>query len=179
MKNLLLTLILPFLCCGQVVIDVDGIKIQLNPDKTWEYYDVQQIVDSTDFTPTKSSKDHGPVLNMEHVEPPIFPGCEKSEEKQKCFQDKIAAHIAKHLKYPKLAYKHNVQGRVYVNFSIDVDGKVVDVKTLGKLPYLNPEAYRIISLLPRMKPAMKDGEAVKYTSTIPISFVLEKKFFGK
>jgi protein TonB len=105
---------------------------------------------------------------------PVFPGCEQGtkEEKRVCFQQKIQEHIAKYFRYPDIAVEMGIQGKVYVQFVIDTDGRISQIRTRGPDKLLEAEALRIIAALPKMVPGKQRGRAVKVPYSIPINFKL-------
>ena len=73
--------------------------------------------------------------------------------------------------YPELAIENGIQGRVTVQFTIDKDGSVKDVKVLrGADSTLDKEAVRVISSSPKWTPGKQRGKAVKVKYTFPIIF---------
>ena len=108
---------------------------------------------------------------------PIFPGCEEfynsEKEKRECFQEKLQQHIADNLQYPKVALRKKIQGRVYVQFVIDIDGSIKGIQTRGPHRLLEKEANRIISLLPPLVPGRNGDEFVRVPFSIPITFRLD------
>ena len=108
-------------------------------------------------------------------EVPVFPGCEEvlRSKKRGCFQEKMYRHIAKHFRYPALAQQFGIQGRVFVQFMIGVDGNVTGIRTRGPDNNLENEAKRIISLLPKIKPGKENGVRVRVPFSIPITFKLQ------
>jgi protein TonB len=73
--------------------------------------------------------------------------------------------------YPELAIENGIQGRVTVQFTIDKDGSVKDVKVLrGADSTLDKEAVRVISNSPKWTPGKQRGKAVKVKYTFPIIF---------
>ena len=108
-------------------------------------------------------------------EVPVFPGCEEvlRSKKRECFEEKMNRHIAKHFRYPALAQQFGVQGRVFVQFIIGVDGNVTGIRTRGPDNNLENEAKRIISLLPKIKPGKENGVRVRVPFSIPITFKLQ------
>lgn len=108
-------------------------------------------------------------------EVPVFPGCEEvlKSNRRSCFQKQIQMHIAKNFRYPKVAQKQKIQGRVFVQFTIDIDGSIEGIRTRGPHPLLEKEANRIISLLPKITPGSKNGKLVKVPFSIPITFALK------
>ena len=106
---------------------------------------------------------------------PVFPGCEKLSEikKRGCFQEKMNRHIAKHFRYPEIAQKKGIQGKVYVQFMIGKDGSISGIRTRGPDKNLEKEAKRIISLLPKIKPGEIGGIKVRVPFSMPIAFKLQ------
>ena len=105
---------------------------------------------------------------------PLFPGCEKVSKSQqkKCFQEKMNEHIRKTFRYPQIAQDLGIQGKVYVSFVIDRDGKIVGIRSRGPDKNLTQEAERIIAALPQMIPGKQRGKAVRVPYSVPISFQL-------
>ena len=66
-----------------------------------------------------------------------------------------------------------IQGRVFVNFIIAKDGRIIDIKMRGPDKNLEKEAKRIISLLPQMIPGKQRGRPVRVPFIIPITFRLQ------
>ena len=82
--------------------------------------------------------------------------------------------VAQHLRYPALAKKNGVSGRVMLEFTIMSDGRVANVRVLrGVDPLLDAEAVRVVSSSPRWKPGSIKGEAVNVTYTFPVIFQLQ------
>lgn len=80
-----------------------------------------------------------------------------------------------YMKYPKEAVRNGIQGKVLVDFVINEDGKVQDVKVLkGADPLLDEEAVRIISASPDWQPARVRGKKVKSEMSLYVEFRLEK-----
>ena len=105
---------------------------------------------------------------------PVFPGCEEGsrEEKRACFQQKIQEHVRKHFSYPQIAVEMGIQGKVYVQFIINTEGYITNIKTRGPDRLLEKEAERIIASLPQMIPGKQRGRAVKVPYSIPVNFKL-------
>ncbi|MGA1150750.1 MAG: energy transducer TonB, partial [Flavobacteriaceae bacterium] len=106
---------------------------------------------------------------------PIFPGCEKvsKDKRRDCFQEKMNNHIRKNFRYPEIAQEMGIQGRVYVNFIIDKDGTITNIRMRGPDQNLEKEAQRIISVLPSMTPGKQRGRPVRVPFSIPITFRLQ------
>ncbi len=84
--------------------------------------------------------------------------------------------VYQYLKYPEKALREGVQGRVMVDFIIEKDGKVTNVKiSRGVSPELDAEALKVVAASPKWKPGRMAGEKVRTSMTIPVEFRLEKK----
>jgi periplasmic protein TonB len=108
---------------------------------------------------------------------PVFPGCEKVEKSKRldCFMEQMAKHIKRNQRYPERAMEDNIQGRVSVLFVIDKDGSITNVQVRGPKggELLEKEAKRVIEKLPKFKPGMQRGKAVKVKYSQPITFRLQ------
>jgi TonB family protein len=83
--------------------------------------------------------------------------------------------VYKYIKYPEVAIRDGVQGRVMVDFIIDKDGKVTDVRVLRSVSEeLDAEAVKVVSASPKWKPGRMNGNKVRTSMTIPVEFRLEK-----
>ncbi len=92
---------------------------------------------------------------------PQFPGGEAAMMK----------YVGENIRYPENAFKNKVQGRVIVQFVVQKDGKVGEVKILrGTDEELNNEAVRVIKSLPAFTPGEMDGKPVSVWYTFPVMF---------
>ena len=84
--------------------------------------------------------------------------------------------VYQYLKYPEEAVRDGIQGRVMVDFIIEKDGKVTEVRVLkGVSEALDAEAVKVVSASPKWKPGRVNGNKVRTSLTIPVEFKLEKK----
>lgn len=84
-------------------------------------------------------------------------------------------YVGQNLKYPKLALRSNIQGRVYIQFVVEKDGSLTDIKTMkGIGGGCDEEACRIIGNAPKWKPGKQRGQPVRVKMIIPIHFRLEE-----
>ena len=82
--------------------------------------------------------------------------------------------MARNLRYPTKAQEAGKQGRVIVQFVVRKDGSLSDFKVLRPVdPWLDAEAIRVISTMPKWKPGMQDGKPVSVKFTLPVTFMLE------
>jgi protein TonB len=87
----------------------------------------------------------------------------------------LRTDIINSVKYPEDAKKKGIQGKVYVSFVIDENGKIKDAKIArGVDPLLDKEALRVVGELNKTWTPGKDkGKVVKVAYTIPIQFALD------
>ena len=61
-----------------------------------------------------------------------------------------------------------------MNFVVDKDGSISNAKIArGVDPSIDKEALRVVNTLPKWKPGMQRGKAVRVSYTVPISFQLQ------
>ena len=89
-------------------------------------------------------------------------------------QAALIEYISNNVKYPDDAAKKKVEGKVFVTFVVDTDGKITDVSLLRKVfPSLDAEAIRVISGMPNWIPGKQKGQVVRVKYTVPIVFRLK------
>ncbi len=77
------------------------------------------------------------------------------------------------LVYPKEARDKNIQGRVTLQFTVEKDGSLSDIKILrGANKLLDEEALRVVSLSPKWTPGYQKGKPVRVSFTFPVIFQL-------
>lgn len=82
--------------------------------------------------------------------------------------------IAQNIKYPTQAAENNVQGRVVVQFVVQKDGSIGQVKVVRSVdPDLDREAIRVVKKLGKFNPGRLNGQPVAVWYTMPISFKLQ------
>jgi TonB family protein len=82
--------------------------------------------------------------------------------------------LGQNLKYPIEAKKNKTQGRVYVNFIVEVDGTLSEPKVLrGIGGGCDEEALRVIKLSPKWNPGIQNGKKIRVAYTVPILFSLK------
>ena len=85
----------------------------------------------------------------------------------------LAKDISEAVKYPEKAKKEKIQGKVFVSFVVNKEGKVESPKIeRGVDELLDNEALRVISELKTWKPGSQKGIKVKVRLTLPIEFKL-------
>jgi protein TonB len=78
------------------------------------------------------------------------------------------------IKYPTIAQENGVSGRVTISFVVNRDGSVVDAVVAKSVdPYLDKEALRVVNTMPKWKPGMQRGKAVRVKYSVPVTFRLQ------
>ena len=81
--------------------------------------------------------------------------------------------IAENVKYPEEAYSKGIEGRVLVQFIIEKDGSVTNVKVIKKVnDAIDAEAVRVVKAMPKWKPGKQNGREARVKYTIPVIFRL-------
>ena len=101
---------------------------------------------------------------------PVFPGGESA----------LLAYVAQHLKYPKQAIRHRVQGIVQLRFVVLENGRIGKVQIIKSLEsHCDAEAKRVVKSLPRFIPGKQQGKAVRVWYSLPIRFQLPEATAGE
>ena len=86
----------------------------------------------------------------------------------------LMRYLTQHIRYPLIAQKNRIQGRVLCQFIVNADGSIADVQVLsGVHPALNTEAQRVLRVMPRWKPGKREGKPVRVRYTLPVEFRLQ------
>ncbi len=85
----------------------------------------------------------------------------------------FSAWVNKNLQYPEIAKENGIQGRVTLQFTVNTDGSVSNVKVLrGVDASLDKEAVRIVSMSPKWEPGKQRERPVKVVYNFPVVFQL-------
>ncbi|MAP53930.1 energy transducer TonB [Altibacter sp.] len=116
-----------------------------------------------------------PFAVIENV--PVYPGCESASgnnAKKACMSEQVDKFVKKKFN-ADLAADLGLEGiqRIFVQFKIDKNGNVVDVRARAPHPKLEQEAVRVVSSLPKMIPGKQRGKPVGVLYSLPIRFQVE------
>ncbi|MDX1653051.1 MAG: TonB family protein [Brumimicrobium sp.] len=85
----------------------------------------------------------------------------------------LKQYLSENIKYPEIAIELQDQGKVFVEFVVDRDGSISQIKILrGVSKEIDQEAKRVVRSMPKWEPGEARGEAVKTRCRIPINFTL-------
>ena len=137
-------------------------KAPVNPDAIPDVYKIPEEVDL-------------PIAFVETV--PVYPGCEKAkdnDERRKCMSDKISKLVQKNFD-GSIASEYGLSGiqRIQVQFKIDKEGHVTNIKTRSAHPKLNEEAERVMNRIPEMVPGKQLDKPVGVIYSLPIIFKVQ------
>jgi hypothetical protein len=107
---------------------------------------------------------------------PIYSGCEETgTEPKSCMQQYIARLIGMKFR-TELGQRLDLYGRfkIIAGFTVNRQGKVVDITAKAVHPALEKEAIRLMQLIPDIQPGTNlNGEPVEVTYEQPITFIIE------
>ena len=87
----------------------------------------------------------------------------------------LNTYLRNNIRYPQEAQKAGIQGRVVIEFVISKDGSITDAEVVESVdPQLDAEGLRLIKNMPRWKPGMRKGQAIRVKQTLPIRFAFTK-----
>ncbi|MGB1041105.1 MAG: TonB family protein [Flavobacteriales bacterium] len=96
-------------------------------------------------------------------EMPEFPG-----GKEKMFE-----FLAKNITYPEIAKENEVTGNVYIQFTVEKDGSLTDIKVVrGIGSGCDEEAVRAVKKMPNWIPGKQRKKLVRTSFILPIRFTL-------
>lgn len=96
-------------------------------------------------------------------EQPSFPGGD----------EELYKFLAENIQYPALARENNVEGKVFVQFVVEKNGSITQVKLVKDIGSgCGQEAMRVVKSMPKWKPGKQRGTAVRSQFTLPIRFKL-------
>jgi periplasmic protein TonB len=138
-------------------VEVEDVKIDVEVDQkvAIEVYvppvrEEEEVVETEIFTVVESM--------------PEFPGG----------AEQMMIFIAKNIKYPPMARESGIQGRVFVNFVVEPNGSVSNVKVLrGIGGGCDEEAIRVVETMPKWTPGRQRGKAVRVSFNLPVRFTLQ------
>ena len=115
------------------------------------------------------------MAQSDDVDDAVFVVVEKSPEFPGG-NDSLYAFIGRNIKYPEMAKKNKIEGRVFVTFVIEKDGQVSSAKLLRDIGGgCGEEALRVVNSMPKWKPGTQRGNPVRVQFNLPIMFQLQKQ----
>jgi protein TonB len=82
--------------------------------------------------------------------------------------------VGENMKYPAQARRMGIEGKVFVQFVVDKDGSLKDIKVLrGIGGGCDEEAIKVLQKAAKWTPGKQRGKAVKQRMSLPITFKLQ------
>jgi len=97
---------------------------------------------------------------------PTFPGGDEA----------LYKYLQKNIQYPQMERENGITGRVYIEFIVDKDGNITEIKEKRGVaggPGLAKEAIRVIKAMPAWKAGKQNGRGVKVQMVLPVNFSLK------
>jgi beta-lactamase regulating signal transducer with metallopeptidase domain len=158
---------------------LDGLLKQLESDDKLEKIiltDGQSMFVIDSYQSTKSEKTVEEIIEVPFAvidESPTLVECKDAganKERKNCLSQFINKHVNKNFNI-KLADSLNPgKKRIFVQFKIDREGKVKDIKARGPSIELEQEAKRVLKTLPQFIPGRQKGKLVTVPYSLPIVF---------
>ncbi len=130
------------------------------------------IVDMSENKAENVEVQHVEVKEEEVVEEEIF----TVVEKQAAYPGgagEMLKFLRENIQYPTVARENNIQGKVYVQFVVERDGTVSQVKVIRDIGGgCGAEAVRVVKSMPKWEPAKQQGRTVRSYFTLPVNFAL-------
>lgn len=133
--------------------DVNGIDLVIPPDAVIERVNSDIVGGAV--------KDE-PITFAEVM--PGYPGGESE----------LLSFISHNVRYPEIAAKAGVEGKVMVQFIVEKDGSLNNVEVVKSIGAgCDDEAIRVCKLMNRWNPGLQNGKAVRVRMVIPFLFKLQ------
>lgn len=180
-----------FITVSDIPTDVEMIPITMQnvlpspPPPAPKFFEIMQIVEELDevtedleITDADDNSENQENLNISNLNYdtedtgdeiiPFLPS-----EDMPVFPGNVQKWIGKNVKYPVLAMENGIQGKVLIQFVVEKDGSISNIKVVRRVdPALDKEAIRVISEMPKWKPGKQRGKPVRVSYTLPITFQL-------
>jgi len=113
---------------------------------------------------------------------PRFPGCEDKKyekEKEDCAKSKMMEYIYNNLEYPEEASIKGIEGQVVLQFIVETDGSITDIRVLRDIGYgCGQAALEVVELWNDMpekwRPGHQRGKPVPVLYILPVKFKLDE-----
>ena len=126
--------------------------------------DLNKIAIKEEVIAAPKVEEEGPVSIAMVEQKPEFPGGEAAMYKW----------LGDNINCPPAASEEGVQGRVVVEFVVGKDGSITNVRVVRpRHPALDKEALRVVKAMPKWVPGRNNGQPVKVTYTLPVTFRLQ------
>ncbi len=172
----------------EIPITLPEKKVVPPPPESKEIVDILEIVEDEDIEIDESQLVSNEIVSeyADYTDTEIIVAEEEVEEdvvfqvveQQPEFPGGLQAlykYLADNINYPRVSRENGSQGRVFIRFVVNTDGSIQDaevIRSSGDV-YLDREAVRVVSGMPKWSPGMQSGKAVRVYFTVPVLFKLQ------
>lgn len=146
----------------KIAIGIDNIEGDLSPDAI-----------DPGLSNLRGDGSGGPVVAPVKEEPKVF----TSVQQMPRFpggDEALRKFFAERVNFPVRARENNITGQVFLEWVVNEDGRVSDIKIMRDIGYgCGEEALRVAKMLPKFEPGRQNGKAVKVFHRMPINFQLQ------
>lgn len=149
----------------QVILNLvdDNIKVNTEFDFSQDFDENFAVEEYVPIDIVEEVVDDTPPLRFVEKMPEFIGGMEA-----------LYAFLRENLVYPEVARNSGIQGTVLIEFVVERDGSISNVKTVVPLfPECDTEAIRVIKKLPKWKPGEQMGKPVRVFFNLPVRFTLQ------
>ena len=121
------------------------------------------VAGSTTVVAPPKPKEETVIYNFVEKQPE-FPGGQRD----------LYKFVSKNIVYPESATEDGIQGVVFLQFTVNENGKLSDITVLrGPSSDIDKEAMRVLEKMPDWIPGEQNGIKVKVRMVLPIRFILQ------
>lgn len=149
----------------EIVLNIvdDNIKVNTDFDFSQDFDENMAIEEYVPIEIVEEEVDNTPPVRFAEEMPEFVGGMEA-----------MYSFLQKELTYPEVARNNGIQGTVVLEFVVERDGSVSNVKPLVSLfPECDAEAIRVVKKMPKWKPGKQMGKPVRCYFNLPIRFTLQ------
>jgi len=89
--------------------------------------------------------------------------------------NELMKYLHKHVKYPAAAQRAGIGGKVMLQFVVEKDGSVGQVRVVKSVGFgCDEEAVRVVKSMPKWRPGMQNGRPVRVYYTLPVTYTIQE-----
>jgi TonB family protein len=153
---------------------LSGYPAPTNPTARLLLLEQRATLNITDVDTTGLLDKHTSTSENAYVANQCFAQLELPVYRKQTETDDLRSFVARNLEWPDKSGRWNVEGKVYVQFIVNEEGKVRDARvTKGLHPLFDAEALRVVNLLSgHFESAKRNGIPISCPCTLPITFAI-------
>lgn len=133
---------------------------------------VEPIEPSKTIEPLKTTNQiTAPSLSLPDPTPSTYTGIVEKMPEFYGGEAALLSYLSNKIKYPSMALEYDIEGKVYVRFTINNKGEVVNAEIAkGVHKLLDDEALRVVKSMPNWQAGEQNGKKVNVVLIIPVNF---------